>query len=153
MQAASANRYDEMQQYYVEFASSSTAYITHAATHTPIGYKGTKMAAEATLWQVYHDGEETLFYTKVNNKTYVLWLEIFDSQENSTYAGLIQAEPSKSPMRLLKALAKDSIIYSNYPDDPLGIEATRPDMPARTLRFGNYELRIENGKKHLRVIQ
>lgn len=153
MQASTADITDKEQYFFVDFTSDTTAYISHVATKTPIGHKGLKMAAEATLWRVHHDGEEMIFFTKVDNKTYVLWLDVIDPTNSYTYAGLYPTENLKSPMRLMKVPSADEIIYSNHPEDTQAIEAPRPDMPAQTLRIGNYELRIENGKKHLRVIQ
>lgn len=149
------NKYDEQQVYHIDFASPDTAYITHKPTNTPIGYASKKMAAKASPWLVYHDGEETLFYTKIGKDTYVLWLNILDSYGN-TYAGLIKAQPASSPMSLMVAKEKPQEVYTCYPDAESAVGNVQPDSPAwqqddLILPFGNYRLHVRNGHKYLQL--
>lgn len=154
MSSAKTNKYDERLVYHVDFVAPDTAYITHKESNTPIGYSSKKMAAKASPWLVYHSGEETLFYTKIENATYILWLNIFDSQDANEYAGLMKATPGASPMSLLVAKEKPMEAYTCYPESELGIdEVQRDDMPdfEYVLPLGNYHLRVRNGHKYLQL--
>ena len=144
---------DPNQYYDITFTAESTAFITHHATQTPIGYSGTDMAAIASPWQVYHDGEETLFYTTVNQKNYVLWLNIMSGDGYDFYAGLLQANPGPSPMALLLPAPKTDPIITCHPESPQDIENAPSAPPAGErilMHFGNYDLIIIDGQKYLR---
>lgn len=144
---------DPNQYYDITFTAENTAFITHHATQTPIGYSGTDMAAIASPWQVYHDGEETLFYTTVNQKNYVLWLNIMSGDGYDFYAGLLQANPGPSPMALLLPVPKTDPIITCHPESPQDIE-NAPSAPSAgeriLMHFGNYDLIIIDGQKYLR---
>ena len=147
------NKYDERLVYHIDFVAPDTAYITYKESNTPIGYSSKKMAAKASPWLVYHSGEETLFYANIENKTYVLWLNILDSQDAGTYAGLMQAKPSASPMSLMVAKERPMEAYTCYPESELGIDAVQNDAPAGEyiLPLGNFRLRIRSGHKYLQI--
>ena len=115
--------HDENQYYTISFASPDTAYITHSKTGNPIGYAGTKMAIKPSPWLVYHQGDETLFYTFINGKNYVLWLNICDGNNKNCYAGLLQANPMASPMALLPSHRRGALRYSCHPERFMGTEA------------------------------
>lgn len=155
MERAVTNNEDARLYYQVDFVDDK-AYITHVASATPIGHSGTKMAAVASAWSVYHDGDQTLFYTTVNNKNYVLWLDIYDSEQVSKHAGLLAANPMSSPMALQIVVEPSEPSYTCHPDLPQGIELTNEGRNEVTgervlMQFGNYELRLVNGKKKLRI--
>ena len=144
---------DMQQRYQVDF-DGDQAFITHLTTGTPIGYSGTKLTVNASPWSVYHEGDQTLFYTTVNNKNYVLWLNIMDSNFN-TYAGLLQADPMNSPMALQLPVEPSDPVYTCHPEMPQSIELTNEGMNELKgerilMNVGSYELRLINGQKELR---
>lgn len=154
MEIAGANPYNNQQHYRFQFITPTTATITHEMTNTPIGYTSdAKMSATASAWNVYHDGEETLFYAEIGGKTYVLWLNILDSHEE-LYAGLLKASPMSSPMRLLSTLVPARlVVYSCHPEAQ-GLEEVNGDWSLVNeervlMHFGNYDLMIIDGKKYL----
>ena len=148
------NTEDPNQVYQVDFVGSDTAYITHVPTAIPIGYSGTKLSATPSPWLVYHDGEETLFYTLVNGKTYVLWLDCMDGAGTMRYVGLTQANVGTSPLRLQHIpLVEYDPLITCHPEkmqavDEVEHEATQA-IPL--MQFGNYDLYLVNGKKQLRI--
>ena len=150
MQPAALNSGDENQHYEITFASPDTAYIRHAATNTPIGYEGTQLAVKVSPWQIYHDGEETLFYTTVKQKTYVLWLNIPDRSGDNYHAGLLDAPLGTSPVALQAVPEQGSEpLYSCHPENPQGISPVTTSEQSYSIPFGIYELRITNGQKQL----
>ena len=150
MQAGTLNPSDEDQEYTFTFTDNNTAYITHTRTGQPIGRQGTGMAIQASEWSVYHEGEETLFYTTIGGKNYVLWLNIYVAKDQPTYAGLLQADPMTSPMVLMIAQPETGPVYTCHPEHPQGMETIRTDGHEYRFPFGPYELVIKNGQKQLR---
>ena len=154
MEFGGENVYDDNQHYMIEFVGADTAYITHVPTGQPIGYKGTEMATEFSPWLVYHEDDQTLFYTIVNGKPYVLWLNIYDTKESSVYAGLIQATLGLSPMGLKTTLMPTELFaFTCHPEAKVGIELTSEGMNElmneRKIVFGIYEIYIRDGKKYI----
>ena len=154
MAAADVDDKDLNQHYYVHFTDAQTAYITHVATGTPIGYSGTEMAPTASAWQVYHEGDQTLFYMTYENKTYVLWLNIqYNTDETSTYAGLLPATLGTSPMHLQYVQTTGENYYTCHPEWAQGMDRTAEDQSgvqdkARFLmHLGQYDLLLINGQK------
>lgn len=147
---------DENQRYRVRFVGTDTAYITHVKTGTPIGYLGTKMAAAASPWQVYHQNDETIFYATIKGKTYVLWLNIHDTSLQYHYAGLMEATPVNSPLALrVPREASGETIYTCHPEGGMDIVEVEADGEGRMTKgiwsfpFGPYRLIIQDGKKYL----
>ena len=127
MERATANVYDANQHYELTFTSADTAYITHVPSGTPIGYHGKQMAAKASPWNVYHQGDQTLFYTTIDSKTYVLWLNIMEGGGNEIHAGLLPANPGNSPMGLLGTMMPTEIYaFTCHPEAMVGIESVQP---------------------------
>lgn len=154
MEAMPVDRQDERQVYTIDFAGTDTAYITHKKSGTPIGYNGTKLAAAKSPWLVYHEGDETLFYTIVNTKKYVLWHQILDNKTSQFYAGLFQAdELSGAPVAIGSAKVNEPI-YSCYPEGE-GIEEVNYEWKMENgkwrIPFGSYDLIIQDGKKYLKL--
>ena len=142
---------DADQVYHIELAGPDTAFITHFATSTPIGWSGTKMAAKASPWLVYHEGEETIFYTVINNKKHVLWLNVWDTKEQVFYAGLQPTNDIEgSPMALrLPRQGADEPAFTCHPECGMGTETIHEDGQEHIVHFGIYELHIQNGHKRL----
>lgn len=142
---------DMNQQYWVEFVSPDTAYITHELTATPIGYSGTNLAATPSPWLVYHEGDETLFYMIYSGKSYVLWLNCMSGVD--LYAGLLQANVGHSPMKLQQTPIEGcEPLITCHPEHPQAVENVQSNAingERMLLQFGNYELRLVNGKKQL----
>lgn len=143
---------DDKQHYYFHFVSSDTAYITHVKTGTPIGHSGTKLVASASPWLVYHEGEQTLFYTIVNQKTYVFWLNVYAS--GNIYAGLLDANLGPSPVALrVPRRGSGEMFYTSHPERGLDIEEVEIRNGGARGRwmfpFGPYKLIIQDGKKYL----
>lgn len=134
-------------------ASLDIVYITHMLTGTPIGYSGTQMAAVSSPWSVYHNGEEFVLYTSVNDKKYVLWLNILDSSGEYYYAGLFPTDDvTNLPMRLLRPATIGETSYTCQPKFPLPVERPAAEASNETIiPFGNYELHINNGHKYLKI--
>lgn len=155
MDRGTCNLRDADQYYHIEFTPSlDTAYITHTITNTPIGYSGTSMACNPSPWLVYHESDQTLFYAVINGKTYLLWLNIMDSGNQGTYAGLIQATPGASPMGLVAVpQGADTPYYTCHPEHGMDIVAPNAEGAEYTIYFGIYELHIINGQKQLRLRQ
>ncbi len=144
---------NDNQVYSISFPDSATAYISHAATGTPIGYSGTLLVADVSPWHVYHSGEETLFYTESGGKKYILWPNIMDGRGENVHAGLLQANIGTSPMRLLPVADEtDDRYFTCHPEVPMGLEETTEGTSGsrneRVIMYlGNYQLKIKNGKK------
>lgn len=155
MAYAAANPMDEEQYYTFTFASPDTAYITHSATRTPIGYSGTSLVAQPSPWLVSQNGEEVSFYTFVGKKTYILWLNVLSQTGGGSdyYAGLQETRDfTGTPMRLMRSAAFAEA-YTCHPETGLDVKdvSAPTDTPPYILRLGNYELRIHDGKKELRL--
>lgn len=154
MARAAANAYDEDQHYQITFSEDNTALITHVLTGTPIGYKGTQLDAQALPWKVYHQDDQTLFYTTINGKNYILWLDIMDNGGNETHAGLLQADPGASPLGLLSTLVPTDIYaFTCHPEAMVGLDEVKDEWMngERVVQVGIYELHIRNGKKYIKL--
>lgn len=93
MESVASDVFDDNQYYEIEFVGTDTAYITHLTSGKPVGYNGTALAEKASPWLVWHQNEETLFYTVVNGKNWVFWLNICDGLGEDCHAGLLQTNP------------------------------------------------------------
>jgi len=154
MAFSNINTDDASQYYTIEITEGGKALITHTATGTPIGFNGTKMAASASEWDLYHEGSETLFYTTVSSQTYVLWLNVLDKTESVYYAGLIKATVgSGSPMALQLPEEAAEPVYTCYPETPMGMDELSDEKcgTERTVPFGIYEIHIRNRHKSVRL--
>ena len=152
MEVTYVNVYDDQQYYLIEFQGTDTAYITHMMSETPIGYSNNaKLIASASPWKVYHDGEETLFYAIINNKPYLLWLSMTDEYVENVHAGLLQADPMSSPMRLQSTLMPAQLyMYTCHPGKA-ALEDVKEEGREYIVPLGNYNLKIINGKKYLEL--
>ena len=127
MGRAEANVYDDNQHYQITFIGTDTAYLTHVPTGTPIGYSGTQVAAKASPWKVYYEGDQTLFWTTIAGKNYVLWLDIAHAGNyEDLYAGLFQADPGNSPMGLLGTMMPTELYaFTCHPEAMVGMESVQ----------------------------
>jgi len=148
------------QVYTITFPDSKdTAYIVHKETNTPIGHSGKSMADSSSPWRVYHNGDETLFYTTINGKNYIFWLNVLDISQGTgtmvTYAGLLEATPVNSPMALLPVKqAPQGATYTCHPETPMDIDtvpAARSNGESVVMHFGAYDLIIKDGRKYLKM--
>jgi len=154
MASVSFNMDDPDQVYAIEFLAPDTAMIRHKRTNTPIGYTGSKLAARETPWLVYHEDDQTLFYTTVAGKNYILWLNILNSGESAFYAGLLEATVGASPVGLRKPRpADDKPAYTCHPESPQAITTVHPDAQEQIIPVGIYELHICNGRKYIQLRQ
>ena len=159
MTYAPINAYDEQLYYTMVFsANRDTAYVTHKQTNTPIGYNSqAKMAAVRSPWSVYHNGEQTVLYTTIGSKTYVLWLNVFDKTQTYQYAGLYQTSnvASATMMQLLYPAGTEEPVYTCHPESGLGIELTEEgtngSSKEQVVQIGIYQLHIKNGKKYIKL--
>ena len=157
MVAMAINGRDDDQLYWIDFTEGDTAFITHVATGTPIGYSGTNLAMNASPWLVYHQDEETIFYTINRGKKYVLWLNVWDASAQSTYVGLVTAEPKNSPLALLLPTEEQETVYTCHPDGTQDIVTSGDEQSSfrgeqhSGMIFGGYELIIVNGRKELKI--
>lgn len=159
MTYAPINAYDEQLYYTMVFsANRDTAYVTHKQTNTPIGYNSqAKMAAVRSPWSVYHNGEQTVLYTTIGSKTYVLWLNVFNKTQTYQYAGLYQTSnvASATMMQLLYPAGTEEPVYTCHPESGLGIELTEEgtngSSKEQVVQIGIYQLHIKNGKKYIKL--
>ena len=152
MTTATASVTNEDLLYEMSFTDENTVYITHFKTNTPIGYSGTSMAAVQSPWQVYHDGEQSLIYTTIGEKNYILWLNIHDIRDGSYYAGLLEASAGPSPMRLMAVPPITCVpLITCHPEGLQALSNPHTDTKEYILPFGNYELHIVNGHKYLKI--
>ena len=156
--STAVNTSDESQIYEITFDEvCQTATIYHPVSNTYIGYKGTSLANEASVWQVWHSGDKTAFYTVINKKTYILWpdyLRHISQTENIYCAALLQTEYlSSAPTVLIyaDALLEDPV-FTCHPEKGLGVENTlAPSETEYVIPIGNYRLIIRNGKKAMQI--
>lgn len=156
MASAPIDAYDDNQHYMITYNDKLTqATITHEPTGTPIGYSTItpKLTETASWWKVYHDGEEILFYATIQGKNYVLWLSIDDIRTQTTYAGLLEADPMTSPMGLQDTFMPEELfIVTCHPEWALGVDEVTDKAEGHTekiVQIGIYELHIKNGKKQI----
>ena len=143
---------DENQLYTFDFIAPDTAYITHTKTQTPIGFSGTSLVNRKSKWLVFHQDEETIFYTTIKGKDYVLWLNMYDSDEGGYHAGLMNATITPSPMALLKPSDAEPPVYTCHPEGKVALRhvSAQPDTDY-ILPLGNYEMHIHNGHKYIQL--
>ena len=159
MEFAITNAYDEQLYYTMVFTPNrDTAYVTHKQTNTPIGYNlQAKMAAVRSPWSVYHNGEQTVLYTTIGAKTYILWLSVCDGYGENCHAGLYQTSnvTSATMMQLLYPAGTEEPVYTCHPESGLGIEPTEEGMNGsdkeQVVQIGIYRLHIKNGKKYIKL--
>lgn len=154
MQPEPIDRAGLNQLYTVTFnAAKDTAYVVHTVTGIPIGYNSQRqMVADASPWRVYHRGVETILYTTIADKNYVLWLDIEDLQTGEYYAALTAANPQNSPLRLANPASENEQVYTCHPEFGMGFEQSLETIKNEyILPFGCYEMIIRNGEKELRL--
>lgn len=153
MASCATNPYDSRQHFRLSFNENGTqATLTHAVSETPIGFNSdAKLTKDASIWNMYHDGEQTLLYAVIKGQNYILWPGLMDGNENY-YAGLYKADPMSSPIRLQSTLMPEGqVIYTCHPEAQ-GIETPREGKKEQVvMHFGPYQLIIRNGQKVIRV--
>ena len=147
---------DLSQVYDIEFDTvGGTAVIYHPQSDTYIGYKGTSLVNEPSLWKVYHSGKVTAFYTEQSGKTYILWPYYFKHMGEDEYIRCADIIPtgnlSVSPTVLVSVdEATEEPVYTCHPEIGMGTEETpAPDKGGYCIPFGNYRLVIRAGQKIL----
>ena len=155
-EADAINLNNRMQWYEVLFdeAGLATIRLLYVYGEEYIGFQGTKLVNKPSKWQVYHSGEQTAFYTMVNNKTYILWPDMLDEATGTYGAQLIEGNNlTETPTVLLAT--DETITMTCYPEIGFDIETVNGDE--RTAKgewiipLGNYRLIIKDGKKQLEV--
>ena len=147
---------DANQHYRVEFnEKGDSAIIQHVKTGLYIGYSGTKLVNKSSKWCVFHKDDMMAFYMHNNGKTYILWPDMLDG-----YAGLMQAPDviDQTPTALIPisvATGLQETAYTCHPESPQGFETVSSERKDGNgeliIPFGIYEIRIQNGKKSLRL--
>ena len=149
---------NDMNQWYsITFLTDSTATIQLMYTYEYIGFSGTHLSSEMSVWNVYHNGPLTAFYTEVNNKKYILWPDYLKDMGHGEYvecAALIPTgDISKTSTMLLSAEpVLEEPLYSCYPEAQ-GLDEVTTERANGEYRmpFGPYDLIIKDGKKYLRI--
>ena len=158
--SADVNINDPNQWYAVTFLTDSTATIQLMYTYEFIGFSGTQLSSEQSVWKVYHNGPLTAFYTEVNGKKYILWPNYLKDMGHGDYAectALIATNDlSKTSTVLLSTeSAMEEPLYSCYPEAQGVEEVTSEGVNELTnewvIPFGQYDLVIKNGKKYMRI--
>ena len=134
-------------------AAKDTAYITHTATGTPIGYDTSrKLVTTASPWRVYHEGNETILYATIANKNYVLWLDKRDGYGENVQTVLLPADPQSSMLKLVFPATENEQVYTCHPESGMAFERVQETQKNEyVLPFGCYDLIIRNGEKELRM--
>lgn len=159
--SADVNLNDQNQWYAVTFLTDSTATIQLMYTYEFIGFSGTQLASEQSVWKVYHNGPLTAFYTEVNDKKYILWPNYLKDMGHGEYvectALIATNDLSKTSTMLLSTEpVMEEPLYSCYPEAQ-GVEEVNGEWTngERTnewvIPFGQYDLVIKNGKKFLKL--
>ena len=148
---------DPNQWYSVTFLTDSTATIQLMYTYEYIGYSGTQLSSELSVWKVYHNGPLTAFYTEANNKKYILWPNYLKDMGHGVYeecAALIPTgDISKTSTVLISTEpVMEEPLYSCYPEAQ-GLDEVTTERAKGEYRmpFGPYDLIIKDGKKYLRI--
>ena len=91
----------------------------------------------------------SLFYTFINGKNYVLWLNICDGRNDDCYAGLLQANPMASPMALLPSHRRGALWYSCHPERLMGTDLVpSSEGKARKILRNGQVLILLNGETY-----
>ena len=158
--SADVNINDPNQWYAVTFLTDSTATIQLMYTYEFIGFSGTQLSSEQSVWKVYHNGPLTAFYTEVNGKNYILWPNYLKDMGHGDYAEcaalMATNDLSKTSTVLLSTeSAMEEPLYSCFPEAQGVEEVTSEGVNELTnewvIPFGNYEILIKNGQKYLRI--
>lgn len=152
MSYTQANPYDSNQAYDMVFNPTlDSVTIQHVPTGTYIGYEGKQLAAKQSVWCVYHEQDRTVFYMQYQGKTYVLWPMNYENGD--MFAGLRQAGSLTGTTTALMTFIEqeEEPAYTCYPETGRDIESVTTVPQELILPIGNYELRIVNGKKTIRL--
>ena len=155
--AAPFDPYSTDQAYEIHFDTSgrATIQLMYIYGEAYIGYEGTQLVNTPSKWDVYHEGEKTAFYTTAGDKTYMLLPGMMRPVGEEYVLATVLAEVDqieKTPTQLRSTEMPDPLfIYTCHPEAE-GIEEVRSEGEKEltnegVIRFGNYELRIRNGKK------
>lgn len=155
MESAAYNIANANQHYRVEFSEKGdSATIQHVKTGSYVGYKGTKLDSKPSKWCVFHKDDKTAFYMENNGKTYILWPDMLDETQGD-YTGLMPIKNIDQTTTVLMPVdaqpQESSIRYTCHPESPQGLETVSGSADELIIPFGIYEIRIQNGKKSLRV--
>ena len=143
---------DPNQVYHVDFLSLTTATITHKSSGQPIGFSGTDLTITHSVWSVFHHEDKTLFYTTINGKTYVLFMNVYDTSSQSIVTKLVQTNLQAVDVGLLPVPIAHEPVYTCHPEMTIGInevEESEKGQGKVVMHFGPYTLWIQNGKKYL----
>lgn len=155
MDYAEASIYNGNQFYEILFnAACDSATIQHVETGTYIGFNGKQLAARQSVWCVYHNGDKTLFYTKVSGKTYALLPAVYHaSNGGEIYTDLFEVlDVSTAPTVLVHVPQEiEEEAFTCYPETGRDIESVPATSREIIIPIGNYQLRVSNGKKTIRL--
>ena len=151
---AVADPTDENQHYDITFnATLDSARIQHVYSGLPIGYSGTNIVSKPSWWQVWHEGDKTVFYITVSAHAYaVLYPSMIDGYGEAYYSGLYRTDNVATAPTALKASREpEEVRYTCHPEAPEGIHFVPADSKETVIPFGIYELHLINGQKQLRL--
>ena len=133
-------------------ASLDSATIQHVESGAYIGYnKSAKIEEKKSVWNVLHNDTQTVFYSTISGKTYVLFPNLLDATSGVYYAGLIQTPNiASSPTVLMVAQEAGKPVYTCHPEGGQAvIELPVDHQREYRIPFGTFELLIRNGNKYL----
>lgn len=141
--------------YDVHFESDSTLTLRHVQSNMYIGYLEKQLCAEQSLWRyrVLEDGSILLYYFNAND-SYALYFGAGVNgmnQDISAYAQRVMVDKwIDDALVLFPAIV---IHYTSWPfGKGDGVETVYVGSEEVVYRFGLYELRVQNGKKTLRLL-
>lgn len=146
---------DNTQRYDITFDAAGMATIKRAYADEYIGFEGTQLANVACLWNVYHEGDKTAFYTTIGEKTYMLLPGMYDDVSYEYRTKLVAVSNIADAPTVLVGDMDGDPLYTCYPEVKEGIEITNEGMNELMnervlMHFGHYDLILINGKKELR---
>ena len=142
--------------YYIDFASDSTATITHVSSAKSVGYKNNKLYDTPTHWhyRLLPDQTVAFFLQEGNNSELVRALWVSVDNERNWCGKLVSLNEATLCYQALLYEAPDNeriIYYTSYPlhSDIRYIGAQ--EQPTQTIRMGIYKLQIVHGKKTINL--
>ena len=145
--------------YHVDFMTDSTLVIEHVSSETMVGYRGTKLSVEEGIWKyrILGDGSFSLYYPDGSLQR-MLWIGYnMNGEHNRLVGNVIRVNEVLMQKDGLILFPVEEVVLTSWPFGKLdGLEDVfMPNNPISvgeyTICFGNYLLRIRDGKKELIV--
>ena len=142
--------------YQIDFKEDSTLTLRHVSSGKSVGYSGSKLAEKASVWQyrILIDGTYCIYYTD-NGVHRILCLGNGSDGKHPEVVGYaIRADLSRMEANGLLLFEAKEIKFTSWPfgkfDCVENVWAPNEEIEY-VVRWGNYLLRVKNGKKMLQI--